>query len=60
MENLTAMIHSGAYCGASPWGRSMHAMVEGYRSRVSHEAIMEAVRLIMTQFVNTLPALEPA
>ena len=34
-------------------------MAEGYRGRVSHEAIMEAVRLIMAQFVNTFPALEP-
>jgi len=41
-------------------GESIHEIVEGYRGRVSHEAIMEAVRLVMTQFVNTLPELEPA
>jgi hypothetical protein len=33
---------------------------EGYRDRVSPEAIMEAAQLVTAQFVQTLPALEPA
>jgi len=41
-------------------GESIHDIVEGYRGRVSHEAITEAVRLITAQYVKTLPALEPA
>lgn len=41
-------------------GESIHDMVEGYRGRVSHEAIMEAVSVITAQYVKTLPALEPA
>jgi len=40
-------------------GESVHEIVKGYRGRVSHEAIIEAVRLVMTQFVNTFPELGP-
>lgn len=35
-------------------------IVEGYRGRVSHAAIVEAIRLVTVQFLQTLPALEPA
>lgn len=40
-------------------GENIHEIVEGYRGRVTHEAILEAVRLITTQFIQTLPELEP-
>ena len=41
-------------------GESIDDIVKGYRGRVSHAAIMEAVRLVTDQFLKTLPALEPA
>lgn len=41
-------------------GENVDALVEGYRGRVPHAAIQEAVRLVTTQFLETLPALEPA
>jgi len=41
-------------------GENIHDLVQGYCGRVSHEAIMEAAQLVTAQFVNTLPALEPA
>lgn len=41
-------------------GESMDDIVKGYRGRVSHAAIVEAVRLVTAQFLKTLPALEPA
>ncbi len=40
-------------------GESLEALVEGYGGRVSREAILEAVRVVTTQFLTTLPALEP-
>jgi uncharacterized protein (DUF433 family) len=40
-------------------GEGVDALVKGYRGRVSHAAIQEAVRLVTTQFLETLPALEP-
>ena len=39
-------------------GESLDGIVMGYRGRVSREAIIEAIRLISTQFVTTLPRLE--
>ena len=39
-------------------GQSIDSIVEGYRGRVSHEAISEALKLVMAQFVETLPELE--
>jgi uncharacterized protein (DUF433 family) len=39
-------------------GESLDDIVMGYRGRVSREAIIEAIRLISTQFVTTLPQLE--
>ena len=41
-------------------GENIHDIVQGYRDRVSPEAIMEAAQLVTAQFVQTLPALEPA
>ena len=40
-------------------GECLEDIVQGYRGRVSREAIMEAVRLVAEQFLKTLPALEP-
>ena len=40
-------------------GEPIDDIVTGYRGRVSHAAIQEAVRLMTTQFLRTLPALEP-
>ena len=40
-------------------GESLEAIVEGYGGRVSREAILEAVRVVTTQFLITLPELEP-
>jgi uncharacterized protein (DUF433 family) len=40
-------------------GESLDEVVEGYRGRVSREAIVEAVNLVNNQFIKTLPELEP-
>ena len=40
-------------------GESLDAIVEGYGGRVSREAILEAVRVVTTQFLTTLPEFEP-
>jgi uncharacterized protein (DUF433 family) len=39
-------------------GESPEAIVQGYRGRVSREAILDAVRLVTAQFLEALPALE--
>ena len=41
-------------------GESLDTIVEGYRGRVSREAVMEAVQIVTDGFLKTLPALEPA
>ncbi len=41
-------------------GESIDEIVRGYRGRVPREAIMEAIRLVTTRFIDALPALEPA
>ncbi len=41
-------------------GEHVDEIVAGYRGRVSREAVTEAIRLIATQFIATLPQLEPA
>lgn len=41
-------------------GESIDDIVEGYRGRVSRDAIMEAARLVTSQFIQNLPELEPA
>ncbi|ETX02567.1 MAG: hypothetical protein ETSY2_35305 [Candidatus Entotheonella gemina] len=40
-------------------GESLESIVQGYRGRVSCEAILEASRLVNEQFLDTLPTLEP-
>ena len=40
-------------------GERLEDIVQGYRGRVSREAIIEAIRLVTEQFLKTLPALEP-
>ena len=39
-------------------GESIDQLVQGYRGRVSHAAIMEAINLVTLQFIETLPTLE--
>lgn len=41
-------------------GESLDEVVVGYRGRVSREAVMEALRVVMAGFLQTLPELEPA
>jgi len=41
-------------------GESLDEIVAGYRGRVSREAIIEAIRLVSSQFVTSLPQLEMA
>ncbi len=41
-------------------GESLNEVVAGYRGRVSREAVMEAVRVVMKGFMQTLPELELA
>ncbi len=40
-------------------GEHVEAVVQGYRGRVSREAILEAASLVTGQFLDALPALEP-
>ena len=40
-------------------GESLDQIVEGYKGRVSREAIIEAIRLVNEQIIGTLPQLEP-
>lgn len=39
-------------------GENINEMVKGYQGRVSREAIIEAMQLVTTQFLQTLPELE--
>lgn len=41
-------------------GEHVEQIVEGYRGRVSHEAIIEAARLVTSQFIDSLQELEIA
>jgi len=41
-------------------GESLDAIVQGYRGRVSKEAVIEAIRLVTTQFLQSLPELQAA
>jgi uncharacterized protein (DUF433 family) len=40
-------------------GESLDDIVMGYRGRIPRDAIIEAIRLITAQFIETLPELEP-
>ena len=39
-------------------GETIEEIVQGYRGRVSTEAMVEAVRIITRQFVDNLPVME--
>jgi uncharacterized protein (DUF433 family) len=41
-------------------GETIDEIVTGYRGRVTPEAIREAVSLVTREFLNALPALQPA
>ncbi len=41
-------------------GETIDEIVAGYRNRVSKEAIIEAIELVTSQFISTLPQLETA
>jgi uncharacterized protein (DUF433 family) len=41
-------------------GESLDEIVAGYHGRVSREAVMEAIQVVTSGFLNTLPTLEPA
>ena len=41
-------------------GETMDEIIAGYRDKVSHKAVVEAIQLIASQFVKTLPQLETA
>ena len=40
-------------------GETIDQIVQGYRGRISSAAIVEAINLVATQCINTLPALDP-
>ena len=41
-------------------GEHLEDIVQGYRGRVSRQAIVEVVQLVTEQFLKTLPELDPA
>jgi uncharacterized protein (DUF433 family) len=41
-------------------GESLEDIVGGYRGRVSRDAVLEALRIVVAEFERALPALEPA
>ncbi len=41
-------------------GEHLDNIVKGYRGRVSREAIIEAIQIMTTQFIDTLPELKAA
>jgi len=41
-------------------GEDLDSIVKGYRGRVSRAAVVEAIELVTSQFVKTLPELEAA
>ena len=41
-------------------GENMDQIVAGYRNTISREAVIEAIQLIASQFVKSLPQLETA
>jgi uncharacterized protein (DUF433 family) len=41
-------------------GENMDQIVAGYRNKISREAVIEAIQLIASQFVKSLPQLETA
>jgi uncharacterized protein (DUF433 family) len=41
-------------------GEPLDAVVSGYAGRVSREAVLEALRVVTSGYLQTLPELEPA
>lgn len=41
-------------------GEPLDTVVDGYGGRVSREAVLEALRVVMAGYLQTLPELEPA
>ena len=41
-------------------GEHIDSIVQGYRERVSQDAVNEAIRLVTSHFIETLPVLEAA
>jgi uncharacterized protein (DUF433 family) len=41
-------------------GEPLDDVISGYRGRVSHEAVVEAIRVVTDGYLLSLPALEPA
>ena len=41
-------------------GENIDEIVKGYRNLVSKDAVEDAMRLVTSQFIDTLPELEPA
>jgi uncharacterized protein (DUF433 family) len=41
-------------------GETLDAVVGGYGGRVSRDAVLEALRVVMAGYLQTLPELEPA
>lgn len=41
-------------------GEGLDEVVAGYRGRVSREAVVEAIRIVLAGFLQSLPALDPA
>jgi uncharacterized protein (DUF433 family) len=41
-------------------GERIDEIVAGYRGRVSHAAIIEAIQIVTARFVESLPVLDPA
>ncbi|MFQ5866176.1 MAG: DUF433 domain-containing protein, partial [bacterium] len=41
-------------------GETIDEIVKGYRGKVSREAIIEAQKLVTSEFIRALPELEPA
>jgi len=39
-------------------GETIEEIVSSYRGRISHEAVIEAVQIVMSGFLKTLPELE--
>lgn len=41
-------------------GETIQEIIAGYRDKVSHEAVVEAIQVISNQFVKSLPQIETA
>ena len=41
-------------------GETIEELVTGYRGRVTRSALLEAIQIVTTRFLDSLPELEPA